>query len=100
MNTEKLEFIGKIAVQYYNQVKLNPTQKDFDLWITGKGVEGIICIKINVINSRPLSRHIADELGINHQSPQVIWLTKNHEIKWHASHYDISTRNLSKKLNV
>ena len=30
---ERLEFIGKIAVQYYNQVKFNPTQIDFKLWI-------------------------------------------------------------------
>jgi hypothetical protein len=33
MDLERLEFIGKIAVRYYNSVRFNPTQKDFDLWI-------------------------------------------------------------------
>lgn len=33
MDLDRIQFIGKIAVQYYNQIKFNPTQKDFDLWI-------------------------------------------------------------------
>ncbi len=74
-------------------------EKDFDSWIVEKSSGEITCVKVNVIDSRPLSRYIADELGVHHQSPQVIWLTNKHETKWHASHYDISSRNLSKKLD-
>ena len=33
MDLDKIQDIGKIMIQYYNQVELNPTQRDFELWI-------------------------------------------------------------------
>jgi len=40
---------------------------------------------INVVNSRQASDYIASELGVRHESPQVI-LLDNGEVIWHASH--------------
>lgn len=42
-----------------------------------------------VQNSRPLSNEIEEELGIRHESPQL-FLLKNGEAVWNASHYGIS----------
>jgi len=40
---------------------------------------------VKVIESRPVSNAIATELGITHQSPQII-LVKNRHALWSASH--------------
>lgn len=45
--------------------------------------------KVPVIEQRGLSNRIADRLGVDHESPQVI-LVMNGRAVWHASHDDIS----------
>ncbi len=75
-------------------------EEDFKIWISGLSENTPVkCIKINVIDSRPLSRHIAEELKIQHQSPQLIWLAKSGGVKWHASHYDINPAELTELLS-
>ena len=71
-------------------------EDDFDLWYS-KLPEGsnLKCVKVNVISARQVSAQIAEELKIRHQSPQLIWLTKNSEIKWQANHYDITKAGLA-----
>lgn len=46
-----------------------------------------------VQRSRPLSNEVASELGIRHESPQL-FLLKDGEAVWHASHYKISEFNI------
>jgi bacillithiol system protein YtxJ len=43
--------------------------------------------------ARDLSNHIADALGVRHETPQVL-LIKDGEAVYHASHHDISTDDL------
>jgi bacillithiol system protein YtxJ len=50
----------------------------------------ITCVKIDVIEARPLSNLIAAEFGVRHESPQVIWLDTNSKVKWHQSHLAIT----------
>ena len=50
------------------------------------------------IYSRSLSRRIAKDLKIAHESPQIIWLDKEMKVKFHASHYDINEEELNKHL--
>ncbi len=74
-------------------------EEDFNIWISGLSENTPVkCVKINVIDSRPLSKHIAGELKIQHQSPQLIWLAKDGSVKWHASHYDINPAELTEFL--
>lgn len=40
--------------------------------------------------ARALSNHIAETLGVRHETPQVL-LVRNAEVVYHASHFDIST---------
>ncbi len=54
--------------------------------------------KVNVITARQLSRQIAAELNVNHESPQVIWLRTDLSVKWNASHYEIKESELKKNL--
>lgn len=52
---------------------------------------------INVVNSREASNHIASELGVRHESPQVILLDDG-EVIWHASHGGIKGEAVLDKL--
>ncbi len=48
-----------------------------------------IVFKVDVLSERSLSKSIAEKFNIIHESPQLIWLDENHQIKNHASHYEI-----------
>ncbi len=52
------------------------------------------CYRVLVVESRSLSRNIANLSGVAHQSPQAILFFKK-EAKWNASHYDITVDSLS-----
>lgn len=52
---------------------------------------------VNVVNSRQASNHIESELGVRHESPQVI-LLDNGEVIWHASHGGIKGDAVIEKL--
>ena len=45
-----------------------------------------------------MSQQIAKELNVMHQSPQAIWLAGSNEVKWDASHYEISDSKLDELL--
>lgn len=45
---------------------------------------------IDVVLQRDLSRHVASATGVVHQSPQVI-VVEGGSVRWHASHYAITT---------
>ena len=53
--------------------------------------------KVLVIEDRPLSLKIADEIGVPHKSPQVILFYKGQPV-WHTSHWSIRQKKLAKAL--
>jgi len=54
---------------------------------------------VKVIESRPVSNEIERVLGVQHKSPQAFVLT-NGEVIWHASHWNITEKNLTKAMEV
>lgn len=52
-----------------------------------------------VQESRPVSNEIADRLGVQHQSPQVLFIKKG-EAVWNASHWNITENELKKAIPV
>lgn len=48
---------------------------------------------VKVIEDRPLSNHIAEQLKVRHASPQVL-AVEDGRVVWNASHYDITERAL------
>lgn len=59
--------------------------------------EEILVVMIKVIESRPVSNQVADNLRIVHQSPQVLLLS-NGQVLWHASHQVVTQNNIMKAL--
>src|SRR5919112_2547116 len=54
---------------------------------------------VDVIQSRPLSRYIADMLGVVHASPQAIIL-RSGVPAWHGSHFDLRADTMARQLEV
>jgi bacillithiol system protein YtxJ len=54
---------------------------------------------VDVRESRDLSQKIAADLGIGHESPQVI-VVKNGRAQWHASQFGITAEALSQALEA
>jgi bacillithiol system protein YtxJ len=50
--------------------------------------------QVNVILRRKLAARIAEDLGVRHESPQVIVVTGG-KPSWHASHMDVTTEGLA-----
>ena len=58
---------------------------EYDAETNGQGSSIYI---VNVIESRPLSNQIAEDLGVQHRSPQII-LVKDKAPVWSASHHGV-----------
>ena len=54
---------------------------------------------VDVIKHRPLSRALAERIGIAHASPQAIVL-QNGVAAWHRSHYDIQADALERAVGT
>jgi bacillithiol system protein YtxJ len=54
---------------------------------------------VDVIHSRPLSRYIAERVGVVHQSPQAIILRAGVPA-WHGSHFDLRADEMARTLEL
>jgi len=52
---------------------------------------------VDVIHARPLSRYIAERVGVVHASPQAIILRAGVPA-WHVSHFDLRADTMAEKL--
>ena len=59
--------------------------------------DDVLVVMIKVIESRPVCSQVAEELGVKHQSPQVLLLS-NRKVLWHASHQAVTKNNINKAL--
>ena len=54
---------------------------------------------VDVVHSRPLSRYIAERLGIVHASPQAI-IPRAGVPAWHGSHFDLRADTMARQLEA
>ena len=54
---------------------------------------------VDVIQSRPISRYIAERVGVVHASPQAIILRAGVPA-WHGSHFDLRADTMARQLQV
>jgi bacillithiol system protein YtxJ len=54
---------------------------------------------VDVIKHRPLSRALAERIGVAHASPQAI-LLRNGVAAWHRSHYEIQADALERAVGM
>ncbi|MFD2670279.1 bacillithiol system redox-active protein YtxJ [Marinicrinis sediminis] len=63
-----------------------------------KDNEGVDYVLVKVIESRPVSNQIAEDMKVKHESPQVM-LIKNKFPEWNASHWSITNEHISAVLD-
>ena len=66
-------------------------------WLAHRDQRDFIPSRIDVIRSRNLSRSLAEEFGVKHESPQVILLTPEGQHLWDVDHFEISVENLDQQ---
>jgi bacillithiol system protein YtxJ len=54
---------------------------------------------VDVIENRPRSMEIAEQYGIQHESPQIILLNDNGAVQQHASHGAITTERIKEAVS-
>lgn len=53
---------------------------------------------LDVIKQRELSLHVAETLGVRHESPQLI-LIEDGRVSWSGSHWDVKAEKVTSELN-
>jgi bacillithiol system protein YtxJ len=75
--------------------------RQFEKWRAELSADSrLVIYRVDVLDARDTSQHIAGDLGIRHESPQVIWLDPQGAVKWHASHGGITRDRLMEQLPV
>ena len=52
------------------------------------------CALVRVIEERPLSNQIAEQLGVEHESPQIL-LISGSKVLWHDSHWRLTLEKMN-----
>jgi bacillithiol system protein YtxJ len=71
---------------------------EFKQYLAGNPNRDVDYLLIKVIEARPVSNQIAEDLGVKHESPQIIYV-KNKEKYWTASHWAITSEHMTAVLN-
>jgi bacillithiol system protein YtxJ len=72
--------------------------EEFDNYLAGTPSEDVDYYMVKVIESRPVSNQIAEDLGIKHASPQILYF-KNKESVWNTSHWSVTAKHISAVLD-
>jgi bacillithiol system protein YtxJ len=72
--------------------------EEYDEYLAKNPNEDIDYYLVKVIESRPVSNQIAEDLGIKHASPQILYF-KNKESVWNASHWSVTAKHMTAVLN-
>lgn len=71
---------------------------EYEQYLSGNHNEDVDYYLVKVIESRPVSNQIADDLGIKHASPQILYF-KNKESVWNTSHWSVTTKHITAVLD-
>ncbi len=73
-------------------------EHELKTWLEkNSNISGTLAL-VDVVYHKEISRLIAKELDIKHESPQFIWIDSGGKVKWHTDHSDISIKNLNEKI--
>ena len=67
--------------------------EEFEEYLRDHPAQDVEYALVKVIESRPVSNRIAEDLQVKHESPQII-LVKNKEKYWAASHWAVTKRHI------
>ncbi|MFB9327640.1 bacillithiol system redox-active protein YtxJ [Paenibacillus aurantiacus] len=71
---------------------------EFELYLRDEPNSEVDYMLVKVIESRAVSNRIVEDLGVKHESPQIIYV-KNKMTYWTASHWSITTEHMTAVLS-
>lgn len=72
--------------------------EEYDEYLGKSPNENIGYYLVKVIESRPVSNQIAEDLKVKHQSPQILYF-KNKESIWNTSHWSVTAKHMAAVLD-
>ncbi|OBR62312.1 general stress protein [Paenibacillus oryzae] len=72
--------------------------QEFSNYMNGSPREDVDYLLVKVIESRPVSNKIAEDTGVKHESPQIIYVDKGAKV-WTASHWAVTKAHISAVLD-
>ncbi len=72
--------------------------QEYEQYLEDKPNENLDYVLIKVIESRPVSNRIADDLMVKHESPQIIYV-KDGAKYWTASHWSVTKAHMTAVLD-
>ena len=72
--------------------------KEFESYLEDQPNNEPEYVLVKVIESRPVSNRIAEDTGVKHESPQILWV-KNKEQQWNTSHWAVTKAHMSAVLD-
>lgn len=73
--------------------------KEYQNFIGSDAATNITTAYVKVIESRPVSNQIAEDLAVVHKSPQV-FLLKDGQVQWTESHWNIKEESIQNALKA
>jgi len=72
--------------------------EEYEAYLEDKPAEGVDYVLVKVIESRPVSNKIAEDLEVKHESPQMI-LVKDKAKYWATSHWSVTKKHMQAVLD-
>ncbi|GAA4878519.1 bacillithiol system redox-active protein YtxJ [Paenibacillus vulneris] len=72
--------------------------KEYEAYLQNKPNSDVDYVLVKVIESRPVSNQIAEDTGVKHASPQILYI-KNKETIWNTSHWAITEEHMTAVLD-
>jgi bacillithiol system protein YtxJ len=72
--------------------------EEYESYLGKSPNESVDYFLVKVIESRPVSNQIAEDTGVKHASPQILYI-KNKETVWNTSHWSITKAHMTAVLD-
>lgn len=72
--------------------------QEFENYLNKQPNEQVDYVLVKVIESRPVSNQIAEDTGVKHASPQILYV-KDKESVWNTSHWAVTEAHITAVLN-
>lgn len=72
--------------------------EEFTRYLSGEPRGDVDYLLVKVIESRPVSNRIAEDTGVKHESPQIIYVHDKKKV-WTASHWSVTKAHMSAVLD-
>jgi bacillithiol system protein YtxJ len=72
--------------------------EEYEAYLQDQPAEGVDYVLVKVVEARPVSNKIAEDLGVKHESPQML-LVKDKSKYWTTSHWSVTKKHMQAVLD-